>query len=71
MAYLAFLSIGFGIIWLSRKTKDEIVLITAAISAAIFLIWGFAIAPLPLQMLSEMAGIMSVFSICVRCCRVF
>jgi hypothetical protein len=67
--YLIFLLIGLGIIWIGLKTGEEIVRIAAAIAGAILLIWGFALTPLPLQLLVEIVSVMAVFSVCVRCMR--
>jgi hypothetical protein len=67
--YLIFLLIGLGIIWIGLRTGEEIVRIAAAIAGAILLIWGFALTPLPLQLLVEIVSVMAVFSVCVRCMR--
>jgi hypothetical protein len=68
-AYLIFLLSGLGIIWIGLRTGEEIVRIAAAIAGAILLIWGFALTPLPLQLLVEIVSVMAVFSVCVRCMR--
>jgi hypothetical protein len=68
MLFLVFLAIGLGLIGLSRKTKEDIPVISTAVSGAIFLIWGFAIAPLPFQMALEMGGIFAIFLSCMGYC---
>ncbi|PSB13303.1 hypothetical protein C7B61_09520 [filamentous cyanobacterium CCP1] len=68
MAFLVWLAIGLGMIWLSRKTKEDIPVIATAVSGAISLIWGFAIAPLPFQMAIEIVGILAIFVSCMGYC---
>ncbi|MBE9177940.1 hypothetical protein IQ268_04995 [Oculatella sp. LEGE 06141] len=69
MGYLLFLALGLGIVWFGWQTKEEVLRLAAAISGAIFLIWGFAITPLPFQLLVEVLAVIAVFSVCVRCLR--
>jgi amino acid transporter len=68
MAFLVFLAIGFGMIWLSRKTKEDVPVIATAAGGAIALIWGFAIAPLPFQMAIEILGVLAIFLSCMGYC---
>jgi hypothetical protein len=68
--YLVFLLAGLGIIGIGLRTGEEVVRIAAAIAGSILLIWGFALTPLPFQLLVEAISIMAVFSVCVRCLRV-
>lgn len=65
--YLILLSTGLGITWIGLKTREEIYRIAAAVAGAVFLIWGFALAPSPFQILTEAIAVLAVFSICVRC----
>jgi hypothetical protein len=68
-AYLMLLLAGLGIVWFGLKTREEIYQIAAAIAAAILLIWGFALTPLPLQLLVEAIAVTAIFSVCVRCMK--
>lgn len=67
MSSLLLLLIGFGIGLLAWKTQDEIHRITAMFSGTIFLIWGLALAPLPLQLFIEIVSLLAAFSVCMRC----
>lgn len=69
MTYLIFLAIGFGTMWLSRRANDDIPVIGTALSGAICLIWGFAIAPLPFQMAIEILAVIAIFFSCMRFCN--
>lgn len=67
MTFASLLLLGFSSIWFGLKTKDEIHRMTAAILGCIFLVWGFALAPVQFQVLIETLMIIAVFSVCVRC----
>ncbi len=67
MTYLLFLSIGFAIIWLAINIKEEVYRISALIMGTLLSIWGFSLSPTSFQVLIEVAGVVSVFSFCVRC----
>lgn len=67
MTYLLFLTIGFAIIWLAINIKEEVLRISAAIMGSLITIWGFSLSPTPFQIAIELAGVVSVFSFCVRC----
>ncbi|MEA5595839.1 hypothetical protein [Rivularia sp. UHCC 0363] len=67
MTYLLFLSIGFAIIWLAINIKEEVYRISALIMGTLISIWGFSLSPTSFQVLIELAGVVSVFSFCVRC----
>jgi hypothetical protein len=69
MTFLIFLFIGASILWLGGKATDDIPLIAASLSGLIMLIWGFAMAPLPFQLLVEVGLVGAAFSMCVRCCN--
>jgi len=67
MTSLVFLVAGFGASLIALRTKDEVNRIAALIAGSIFLIWGFALTPQAFQILVEVAIIIPVFSICMRC----
>ena len=67
VTYLILLAAGLGIIWLGLKTKDEVYRLAATVSGAVCLIWGFALTPLPFQLLIGLLVVVAVFPICVRC----
>ncbi|GAB4239200.1 MAG: hypothetical protein Kow00121_65950 [Elainellaceae cyanobacterium] len=69
MNYLIFVLAGIGIIWLNRKTTEDIPFIGSAVSGVILLIWGFAIAPPHFRILVELLLIGIAFSLCVRSCK--
>jgi hypothetical protein len=48
-------------------TKDEINRIAVMVAGAIFLVWGFALTPLPFQLLVEISILVPVSFICLRC----
>jgi hypothetical protein len=52
---------------LRRCEKDDINRIAVMVAGAILLEWGFALAPLPFQLLIEIAILVPVSSICLRC----
>jgi uncharacterized membrane protein YhaH (DUF805 family) len=67
MAYLLFLIAGLVIIFVGLIVKEEVYRLSAAITGAFTLAWGFALTPTPFQILVEVIIFVSVFSICVRC----
>ena len=67
MTHLLFLTIGFAIIWLAIKIKEEVLRISAVIMGTLLSIWGFSLSPTPFQIAIEVAGVVSVFSFCVQC----
>lgn len=52
---------------MALNTKDDINRIAVMVTGAIFLVWGFALAPLPFQLLVEISILVPVSSICLRC----
>lgn len=67
VTYLILLAIGLGLIWVGLRAKEEVLRITAVVSGAIFLIWGFALAPLQFQLLIAALVVVAVFATCMRC----
>ena len=67
MTYLFFLAIGFAIIWLAIKIKEEVIRISTVIAGTLITVWGFSLSPTPFQVAIEIAGVVSVFSFCVQC----
>ncbi|MEM9927967.1 MAG: hypothetical protein AAF915_30325 [Cyanobacteria bacterium P01_D01_bin.50] len=67
MTYLLFLIVGLSIIWLALKIKEEVFRISAAIIGSLITIWSFSLSPTPFQVAIEFAGVISVFSFCMRC----
>ena len=67
MIYLLLLTTGLGIIWVGIKTQEDVYRLAAAVTGAICLVWGFALTPVPFQLLVEVLLVISTFSICVRC----
>ena len=67
MAYLLLLIAGLVIIFVGVIVKEEVYRLSAAITGAFTLVWGFALTPTPFQILVEVIIFASVFSICVRC----
>ncbi|MBW4647222.1 MAG: hypothetical protein KME06_00760 [Kastovskya adunca ATA6-11-RM4] len=55
--YIVLLAIGLGIIWTGIKVCDQVYAIAVVVSGVILLIWGLAIAPLPMQLLIELLAI--------------
>jgi len=67
MTYLFLLAAGLLFIWIGLKTKEEVLRIAAVVTSSIFLIWGFALTPLHLQLLIAGFIVVAVFPICMRC----
>jgi hypothetical protein len=67
MAGFVLLAVGLGTFAMALRTKDDINRIAVMVAGAIFLLWGFALAPLPFQLLIEIAILVPVSSICLRC----
>jgi hypothetical protein len=67
MTYLFILISGLIIIFVGMIVKEEVYRLSAAITGAFTLAWGFALTPTPFQILVEVIIFLSVFSICVRC----
>ena len=67
MTYLLFLTIGFIIIWLAIKIKEEVYRISAVIIGTLCSIWGFSLSPIQFQIAIEIVGVISIFSFCIRC----
>ncbi|MGB3650815.1 MAG: hypothetical protein WBA41_06325 [Rivularia sp. (in: cyanobacteria)] len=67
MTYILFLAIGFTIIWLAIKIKEEVIRISTVIAGTLITVWGFSLSPTPFQIAIELAGVVSVFSFCVQC----
>lgn len=67
MTSFIFLAVGLGAFGMALSTKDDINRIAVMVTGAIFLVWGFALAPLPFQLLVEISILVPVSSICLRC----
>ncbi|MBV6624938.1 MAG: hypothetical protein KI793_18755 [Rivularia sp. (in: Bacteria)] len=67
MNYLLFLIVGLAIIWFSIKIEEEVLRISAAIAGTLITVWGFSLSPTTIQIAVELAGVISVFSFCIRC----
>ena len=67
MTYLLFLTIGLAIIWLAIKIEEEVLRISAAIMGSLITFWGFTLCPTAFQILIVLAGVISVFTFCMRC----
>ncbi|HEY9636789.1 MAG TPA: hypothetical protein V6D14_25540 [Coleofasciculaceae cyanobacterium] len=52
---------------MALSTKDDVHRIAVMLGGAIFLVWGFALAPLPFQLLLEISILVPVSTICLRC----
>ncbi|MBE9166686.1 hypothetical protein IQ238_03780 [Pleurocapsales cyanobacterium LEGE 06147] len=68
MSFLIFLAIGLGTIWFGLKVKEEVAQIAAAITGAIFLLWGLTLTPQPFLVSAEVIAVLAVFRLCLRCC---
>lgn len=69
MSFLIFLGIGLGTIWLGFKVKEEVAQITAAITGAIFLLWGLTLTPQPFLITAEVIAVLAIFRLCLHCCE--
>jgi hypothetical protein len=69
VTYLVLLAVGLVVIWFGLKTKDDVLMIGAAITGALLLIWGFALTPFQLQLIVEILIVVAVFPICLKCLR--
>jgi sulfite exporter TauE/SafE len=67
MASFVLLAVGLGTFAMALSTKDDINRIAVMVAGAIFLVWGFALAPLPFQLLVEISILVPVSTICQRC----
>ncbi|MBC1238364.1 hypothetical protein [Nostoc sp. 2RC] len=67
MISLVLLLIGLGVLFLGWKTRDEIHRIASLVTGTIALIWGFSLAPLSFQLISEIISVLAAFSLCMRC----
>jgi hypothetical protein len=67
MTGLIFLAVGLGTFGMALTTRDDVNRIAVMIAGSIFLVWGFALAPLPFQLLVEISILVPVSSICLRC----
>jgi hypothetical protein len=67
MAYLLLLIAGLAIILIGLRVQEEVYRLSAAITGAFTLAWGFALTPTPFQIFVEIIIFVSVFFICVRC----
>ena len=67
MAGFVLLAVGLGTFAMALRTKDDINRIAVMVAGAILLVWGFALAPLPFQLLIELAILVPVSTICLRC----
>jgi hypothetical protein len=67
MAGFVLLAVGLGTFAMVLSTKDDINRIAVMVAGAIFLVWGFALAPLPFQLLVEISILVPISIICLRC----
>ena len=67
MAGFVLLAVGLGTFAMALSTKDDINRIAVMVAGTIFLVWGFALAPLPFQLLVEISILVPVSTICLRC----
>jgi sulfite exporter TauE/SafE len=67
MASFVLLAVGLGTFAMALSTKDDINRIAVMVAGAIFMVWGFALAPLPFQLLVEISILVPVSTICLRC----
>jgi hypothetical protein len=67
MTGLVLLAVGLGIFAMALSTKDDIYRIAIMVAGAIVLVWGFALAPLPFQLLVEISILVPISTICLRC----
>jgi hypothetical protein len=67
MAGFILLAVGLGAFVMALSTKDDVNRIAVMVAGSIFLVWGFALTPLPFQLLVEISILVPVFSICMRC----
>ena len=67
MSSLVFLLIGLATFFFALRTKEEIHRIAAMVVGTIFLVWGFALAPLSFQLLFEIISVLAAFFVCMRC----
>jgi hypothetical protein len=67
MTGFVLLAVGLGTFAMALITKDEINRIAVMVAGAIFLVWGFALTPLPFQLLVEISILVPVSFICLRC----
>ena len=67
MTGLVLLVVGLGAFRIALSTKDDINRIAVMVAGAIFLVWGFALAPLPFQLLVEISILIPIAVICLRC----
>ncbi len=67
MSSLVLLLIGLGTFFFALKTHEEVHRIAAMVTGTIFLVWGFALAPLSFQLLFEIISVLAAFFVCMRC----
>lgn len=67
MTYLVLLTVGFAIAAIALRLQEEVLLIAALVASAVFLIWGFALTPPRYQIAVEVALLVVLFPVCVRC----
>jgi hypothetical protein len=67
MSFLIFLGIGLGAIWFGLTVKEEVAQVTAAITGAIFFLWGLTITPQPFLIAFEVIAVLAVFRLCLHC----
>jgi len=63
------LGLGFSIIVLGFRSRDEVYQFAAVAGASISLLLGLLFAPPMFQVALEVASIVAVFSLCMRCIR--
>lgn len=69
VTYLVLLAVGLVVIWFGLKTKDDVLMVGAAFTGALLLIWGFALTPSQFQLIVEVLIVVAVFPICLKCLR--
>lgn len=69
MSFIVFLSLGLGSIIWGIKSTEEVVQLVAAVTGAIFFIWGLCLTPQLFLVGAEILVVIAVFRICVRCCE--
>ncbi|MBD0346635.1 MAG: hypothetical protein ICV63_17775 [Coleofasciculus sp. Co-bin14] len=67
MTGFVLLAVGLGTFAIALSTKDDIYRIAVMVAGAIVLVWGFALTPLPFQLLVEISILVPISTICLRC----
>ncbi|WP_346289869.1 hypothetical protein [Sphaerothrix gracilis] len=67
MTYLILLALGFSLLMVSIRLKDEVFVIAATLTGLALLVWGFALTPSSLQLVVESLLVVVAFPVCIRC----